>query len=299
MKKKFFILGWLGLFLLMTGAVFAAENVPAFRIDQVEPGTSVIFIGKDFPPDAKYMISLADSETPDSFTDVAKFSTGDGGNLKINVKLPEKFKQSHEILVRMTSDHETVINGNFINIEEETPAEDSAVSEEPAEPVETAEPEETAESEEPVESEEVVEPKETAESEEPVEMEEDTEPVEASEPEETAVPEEKPEPTEVPAPTEEVLEDVCDYEVFPTFTIDQVNKGKTVTVTTYDFPADSLFNVVMEGIIISDYETGDGSSQTLTFDIPQQITDKAKIDIRFSEEGKCGFYSVNYFWNLY
>lgn len=305
MKKIFFILGWLGLFLLMTGAVFAAENVPAFRIDQVEPGTSVTFIGKDFPADAKYIISLADSETPDSFTDTAIFSTGNGGNLKINVKIPAEFKQSHEILVRMTSDHETVINGNFINIEEETPTEEIAISEETAEPEENVEPEEpveseevvepeeTAESEEPVESEEAVEPEETAESEEPVEMEEATKPVE------TAVPEEKPEPTEVPAPTEEMLEDVCDYEVFPTFTIDQVSKGKTVTVTTYNFPADSLFSVMMDGIPLPDYETGDGSTQTLTLDIPQEIADKAKIDIRFSEEGKCGFYSVNYFWNLY
>ena len=301
--KKFLMI--LGLFLMITGAVFAAENIPAFRVDQVEPGMSVTFIGKDFPPDAKYMISLADSETPDSFTDAAKFSTGNGGNLKINVKIPEKFKQSHDILVRMTSDHETVINGKFINIAEETPTEEPAVLEETAElteepaPEEIIEPEETFVPEETVElteepaPEESIEPEEPAVLEEPAELTEEPAPEEKPEPEEAAVPEETAELTE------ESLKDICDYEVFPNFTIDQVIKGKTVTVTTYNFPADSCFDVMMEGIPLSDYETGDGASRTLTFDIPQEIADKAKINIRFSDKGECGFYSLNYFWNLY
>lgn len=284
MKKILMILGLFGLFLMMTGVVFAAENIPAFRVDQVEPGASVTFIGKDFPPEAKYMISLADSEMPDSFTDAATFSTGNGGNLKINVKIPAKFKQSHEILVRMTSDHETVINGNFINIEEEMPTEEPAVIEE------TAVPEEASETtEEPAPTEEALEP-----TEEPAPTEEVLEPTE-----EAAEPEEVPEPTEELAPTEEPLKDVCDYEVFPTFTIDQVSKGKTVTVTTYNFPADSVFSVEMDGIFLPDYETGDGSTQTLTFDIPQEIADKTKINMRFSEQGPCAYYSLNYFWNLY
>lgn len=51
------------------------------------------------------------------------------------------------------------------------------------------------------------------------------------------------------------------------------------------------------GVDAGSFETGDGSSQTLTFTIPESIKGTNPIAIWISDQGPCGFYSYNYFYN--
>ena len=48
---------------------------------------------------------------------------------------------------------------------------------------------------------------------------------------------------------------------------------------------------------VGKYETGDGSSQTLTFDIPEDLQGTGTIALWIADEGSCGFYAYNYFYN--
>ena len=48
---------------------------------------------------------------------------------------------------------------------------------------------------------------------------------------------------------------------------------------------------------VGKYETGDGSSQTLTFDIPEDLQGTGTIALWIADEGPCGFYAYNYFYN--
>ena len=51
------------------------------------------------------------------------------------------------------------------------------------------------------------------------------------------------------------------------------------------------------GTEVGTFSTGDGSSQTLTFQIPAQLAGANPIALWISDLGPCGFYSYNYFWN--
>lgn len=51
------------------------------------------------------------------------------------------------------------------------------------------------------------------------------------------------------------------------------------------------------GTEVGTFNTGDGSSQTLTFQIPAQLAGANPIALWISDLGPCGFYSYNYFWN--
>ena len=51
------------------------------------------------------------------------------------------------------------------------------------------------------------------------------------------------------------------------------------------------------GTPVGTMQTGDGSSQTLTFDIPASLKGASPIAIWFRDPGECGFYSYNYFYN--
>ncbi len=51
------------------------------------------------------------------------------------------------------------------------------------------------------------------------------------------------------------------------------------------------------GTEVGTFNTGDGSSQTLTFEIPASLRNVNPIAIWISDLGPCGFYSYNYFYN--
>ena len=51
------------------------------------------------------------------------------------------------------------------------------------------------------------------------------------------------------------------------------------------------------GTQVGTFNTGDGSSQTLTFEIPSSLNNVNPIAIWISDMGPCGFYSYNYFYN--
>ena len=51
------------------------------------------------------------------------------------------------------------------------------------------------------------------------------------------------------------------------------------------------------GIEVGTFNTGDGSPQTLTFEIPESLAWASPIALWINDLGPCGFYSYNYFWN--
>ena len=51
------------------------------------------------------------------------------------------------------------------------------------------------------------------------------------------------------------------------------------------------------GTPVGTFETGDGAPQTLTFSIPQNLKNVNPIALWISDNGPCGFYSYNYFYN--
>ncbi len=51
------------------------------------------------------------------------------------------------------------------------------------------------------------------------------------------------------------------------------------------------------GTAVGTFETGDGTPQTLTFNIPESLKNVNPIALWISDNGPCGFYSYNYFYN--
>jgi hypothetical protein len=92
--------------------------------------------------------------------------------------------------------------------------------------------------------------------------------------------------------------------VIPTFTIDSVEKGVSVTITTKNFPANDTFNVTMGaygtkgvgGISAGTQASGAGGSFTATFNIPEALKDYKLIAIRL-QSPTSGYYSYNWFYN--
>ena len=56
---------------------------------------------------------------------------------------------------------------------------------------------------------------------------------------------------------------------------------------------ESVFN----GTPVPPFNTGDGSSRTLTYTIPSNLRGVSPITIWMRDPGECGFYSYNYFYN--
>ena len=52
-----------------------------------------------------------------------------------------------------------------------------------------------------------------------------------------------------------------------------------------------------EGIEVGTFNTGDGSPQTLTFEIPEKLAGVSPIALWINDLGTCGYYSYNYFYN--
>lgn len=89
----------------------------------------------------------------------------------------------------------------------------------------------------------------------------------------------------------------------PTFSIKSVVKGEDVTITTYNFPKNVEFTVLMgkmwtrgiNGIVVATLNSGEGGSFEATFDIPEELANEERIAIRL--EGTGGYYAYNWFWN--
>jgi hypothetical protein len=89
----------------------------------------------------------------------------------------------------------------------------------------------------------------------------------------------------------------------PTFSIKSVVKGEDVTITTYNFPKNVEFTVLMgkmwtrgiNGIEVATLNSGEGGSFEATFDIPTELANEERIAIRL--EGTGGYYAYNWIWN--
>ena len=90
----------------------------------------------------------------------------------------------------------------------------------------------------------------------------------------------------------------------PTFKIDAVVKGESVTITTKDFPADDTFNVLMgkigtravAGALVTTQASNSGGSFSATYTIPDSLKNEYLIAIRL-ESPTSGYYAYNWFYN--
>jgi LysM repeat protein len=94
------------------------------------------------------------------------------------------------------------------------------------------------------------------------------------------------------------------YGDIPTISIVSVVRNSTVTIQTHNFPANYTFKVLMgpmgskgvNGYNMGSFSSGNGSSQTLTFDIPSQLYGNRQIAIR-TQSTSGGYFSYNWFYN--
>jgi hypothetical protein len=90
----------------------------------------------------------------------------------------------------------------------------------------------------------------------------------------------------------------------PTFSIVSVVRDSTVTIQTANFPPNDTFNVLMgkygtqgvNGTKVGTFSSGNGSSQTVTFNIPAGLQGRSKIAIRL-QSPTSGYFSYNWFYN--
>lgn len=94
------------------------------------------------------------------------------------------------------------------------------------------------------------------------------------------------------------------YGGIPTIWIASVVRDSTVTVTTYNFPPNLNFDVLMGpmgskgigGYYVQTFNSGAGGSMVLTVPIPVQLYGSYRIAIRTQNLGT-GYYSYNWFYN--
>jgi len=112
----------------------------------------------------------------------------------------------------------------------------------------------------------------------------------------SAPPSQPPAPTTTPAPP--------GYSGFPTFSIAEVVKDQSVTISGQNFPPNDTFSVLMGpyggqgvgGTNVGSTSTGSGGSLSATYSIPASLAGLTKIAIRM-QSSTSGFYAYNWFWN--
>ena len=95
------------------------------------------------------------------------------------------------------------------------------------------------------------------------------------------------------------------YAGFPTFSIAGVARNQTVTIKVNNLPKNDTFNVRMgamgtkaiNGVLVDSFNTGDGGSQTFSFDIPAQLQGSYQIAIRIESTSGSGYFAFNWFYN--
>jgi hypothetical protein len=96
-----------------------------------------------------------------------------------------------------------------------------------------------------------------------------------------------------------------DYSGHPTMTITKVVRNTSVTFKAYNLPADDVFRVRMGrmgsrgvgGTIVGSFDTGDGGTQSYTFDIPTRFDGDFQIAIRIESRTGSGYFAYNWFYN--
>lgn len=96
-----------------------------------------------------------------------------------------------------------------------------------------------------------------------------------------------------------------DYSGFPTFAIHSVVRNQTVTIKTKNLPPNDEFKTLMNhmgtrglnGYNVGSFESGEGGTKTLTFDIPSALKGRYKIAIRFQSKTGSGYFAYNWFYN--
>jgi hypothetical protein len=91
----------------------------------------------------------------------------------------------------------------------------------------------------------------------------------------------------------------------PTFSILSVVADKTVTIQTYNFPANDKFKVLMNyigtrgvnGIKATTISSGNGGTFTAKFDIPVELKGQYQIAIRLQSTTGSGYFAYNWFYN--
>jgi LysM repeat protein len=93
--------------------------------------------------------------------------------------------------------------------------------------------------------------------------------------------------------------------VIPTFSINSEVKNQTVTIQTYNFPANKTFDVLMggigtqaiNGISAGAVNTNGGGYFVVTFEIPAALKGLSQIAIRLEANDSSGFFAYNWFYN--
>ncbi|MHC1773075.1 MAG: hypothetical protein AB9907_15350 [Flexilinea sp.] len=65
----------------------------------------------------------------------------------------------------------------------------------------------------------------------------------------------------------------------------------------HGYPDGKKNDLAFVGIEVGTYDTGDGAPQTLTYQIPADLKAYSPIVVWIEDQGACGFYAFNYFWN--
>jgi hypothetical protein len=95
------------------------------------------------------------------------------------------------------------------------------------------------------------------------------------------------------------------YTGIPTFKVCEVVRDGTVTIVTNNFPPNQEFTLRMgpmytagiNGIVVTTFNSGDGSSQRLTFQVPAQLYGSSRIAIRAETAHANPFFAYNWFFN--
>ncbi len=93
-------------------------------------------------------------------------------------------------------------------------------------------------------------------------------------------------------------------QVIPTFNIQSVVTDSTVTIYTYNFPANDSYTVTMGpygglgigGTVVATTGSGSGGSFAVTYSIPDGLKGSSKIAIRL-QSPTTGYFAYNWFWN--
>jgi len=93
--------------------------------------------------------------------------------------------------------------------------------------------------------------------------------------------------------------------VIPTFSISSVVKDTSVTIYTYNFPANDTFDVLMNtmgtrgvgGIKVDTVSSGSGGSFSDTYSIPASLQGEYQIAIRLQSKTGSGYFAYNWFYN--
>lgn len=91
----------------------------------------------------------------------------------------------------------------------------------------------------------------------------------------------------------------------PTMSISSVVTDQTVTVQTYNFPANQNFVVTMgpfgsrgiNGIVVGTTNSGVGGSFSATYSIPAQLKGSRQVAIRMQTTHAYPYFAYNWFWN--